>query len=84
MKYIATSNKEWNLDATYQIMACKKGLWIISCKDVNQKVFPILFFLVPNETTISLSYILLAFKNWIGYEPDCFINDCQKSIQNSI
>ena len=29
MKHIAISNTEWNLDATYQIMSCKKGLWII-------------------------------------------------------
>ena len=58
MKKIGTSTNEWNIDATYQILKCKKGLWIISCKDLSNHVFPILFFITPDETAHSLSFVL--------------------------
>ena len=84
MKYIATQNTEWNIDATYRILKCKKGIFIIATRDLNKKAFPLLFFIVPRESAECIAHVLQEYKKWVQYEPYCFINDCQKAIINSV
>ena len=79
---IAKMQREWFIDATYNIIE-GKGLWIMACK-LFEKVFPFLFFLCPDEKADTLSFILSNFKDHIEYEPDLFMHDCQKSITLSI
>ena len=85
MKEVAKNSEEWHIDATYKILKNGRGLWIISTKEKNsQKVFPLLFFLIPNEKASTLSIVLEKYKNWVGDLPQTFIADCQKSIKKSV
>ena len=85
MKEVAILSNEWHIDATYKILKNKRGLWIISTKqDLTERVFPLLFFIIPNERSSTLSEVLEAYKEWVGFSPESFIADCQKSIENSI
>ena len=59
MKEVAKNSEEWHIDATYKILKNGRCLWIISTKEKNsQKVFPLLFFLIPNEKASTLSIVL--------------------------
>ena len=85
MGEVAKKSQEWHIDATYKILKNGRGLWIISTKETDsQNVFPLLFFLIPNEKASTIEIVLNEFKNWLDYAPESFIADCQLSIQNSV
>ena len=85
MGEVAKMTKEWHIDATYKILRSGRGLWIISTKENDsEKVFPLLFFVIPNEKTETIQIVLEEYKKWVGDAPTSFIADCQKSIKKSV
>ena len=84
MKDIACRGGDWHLDGTYKLLKMGKPLWIMSTKDSFGKVFPILFFMTPDETKGSIEMVLTSYKEWLGHHPQSIITDCQRSLQNAV
>ena len=85
MGEVAKMTNEWHIDATYKLLRSGRGLWIISTKENESgKVFPLLFFVIPNEKAETIQIVLEEYKKWVGNAPESFIADCQKSIKKSV
>lgn len=85
MGEVAKMTNEWHIDATYKVLKSGRGLWIISTKEnESEKVFPLLFFVIPNEKSEIIQIVLEEYKKWVGNAPESFIADCQKSIKKSV